>query len=207
MPVAMTYSSLLDDIESWCERHSADFVEKIPTFVMLAENRIASEADGLGYLQAINGVLNGPTLPKPERWRQTKSFSILVGGEMLFLQSRSYQYCRAFWPDSTVTGVPRYYADYTYEQFLIVGTPDENYEMELLYHERPEPLSEANETNWTTQYAPQLLLYASLLEAMPFLKNTGRVAEFQGLYDRALAALASEDAKRRAPDSAGLRNY
>jgi len=67
-----------------------------------------------------------------------------------------------------------------------------SYSFELQYYERPEPLSESNQTNWTTQYAPQLLLYGALMEAMPFLKTSERIAEFQALYDRALAAVTKE---------------
>ncbi len=40
---------------------------------------------------------------------------------------------------------------------------------------------------------PQLLLYATLLEATPFLKNDARIQTWQTLYDRALAAVSGED--------------
>jgi hypothetical protein len=95
-----------------------------------------------------------------------------------------------------MTGVPRYFADYDYEHFFIAPTPDIAYPFELSYYERPTPLSPSMQTNWTTQYAPQLLLYASLLEAMPFLKTGERMAEFQALYDRALQGVMKEDQER-----------
>ena len=47
--------------------------------------------------------------------------------------------------------------------------------------------------NWLTEYAPDVLLYASLLEALPFLKNDERVQMWQGMYDRAAQALNGED--------------
>jgi len=47
--------------------------------------------------------------------------------------------------------------------------------------------------NWLTEYAPDVLLYASLLEATPFLKNDERVQMWQGMYDRAAQALNGED--------------
>jgi hypothetical protein len=34
------------------------------------------------------------------------------------------------------------------------------------------------------------------MEAMPFLKTSERIPEFQGLYDRALQAITKEDASR-----------
>jgi hypothetical protein len=72
----------------------------------------------------------------------------------------------------------------------------------LTYYERPQPLDDTNQTNWTTRYAPQALLYASLLEAQPFLKQSERIAEFQGLYDRAVGILSSEDTRRQSDSSA-----
>jgi hypothetical protein len=77
------------------------------------------------------------------------------------------------------------------------------YDFELAYYERPEPLSDTNQTNWLTQYAPQLLLYGSLLEAQPFLKRPERVAEFQALYDRALQGVSQESSRRITADRAG----
>jgi hypothetical protein len=100
-----------------------------------------------------------------------------------------------------LTDEPEFYADVDYEHYLIVPTPDADYVGEILYYERPEPLSDTNQTNWITRYAPQLLLYATLLEAQPFLKNPERIAEFQGLYDRALQMVQTEDALRATDSS------
>lgn len=194
---AMTYDSLVNDIVTYCERDDTPFIAQVPRFISLAENRIALEDKPLGYLRVVTGTLNGSTMVKPTRWRKTRSFSITVNGtERQYLFLRSYEYCRNFWSDMNATSQPRYYADFDYEHFFIAPTPNTPYDFELAYYERPTPLSDVQQTNWTTQYAPQLLLYGALLEAMPFLKTSERVPEFQGLYDRALGALAKEDAER-----------
>lgn len=194
--MSMTYDSLVNDIQTYCERSDSPFLDQIPSFIDLAENRIAIEDKPLGFLRTVSGSLNGAVLNKPVRWRRTRSFSILSGSERKYLFLRSYEYCRTFWPDGSVTAEPKYYCDYDYEHFLIVGTPDQQYDFELQYYERPTPLSTTQQTSWTTQYAPQLLLYGALIEAMPFLKTSERIAEFQGLYDRALQALVKEDSQR-----------
>lgn len=193
---AMTYDSLVEDLQNYCERTDDPFVEQIPSFIMLAENRIAQEDKPLGYVRAVSVALNANTIVKPARWRKTRSFSYLLNNSRQYILLRSYEYCRSYAPDASVTGAPVYYADYDFEHFFIAPTPASSYTAELLYYERPEPLSGVNQTNWTTQYAPQILLYATLLEAMPFLKTSERIPEFQGLYDRALQALIKEDADR-----------
>lgn len=201
---AMTYDSLVQDIMNYCERSDQPFYDQIPRFILLAENRIASEDKPLGFVRTVTGTLNGAILKKPVRWRKTKNFSILNGSVRDYLYNRGYEYLRTFWPDNTKTGVPLYYADYDYEHFLIAATPDKQYPFEIQYYELPEPLSQINQTNWTTQYAPQLILYASLMEAMPFLKTSERIPEFQGLYDRALAAIIKEG-QNRSVDNAATR--
>lgn len=205
MAVAMTYQSLISDVQTYVERDDSPFIDQIPTFIMLAENRLASEVRGLGYLRVVTTNLNGPQLVKPVRWRETKSFSITVNSEIVYLQSRGYQYCRAFNSNGS-TGTPRYYSDEVYEYWFIAPNPSDAFPVEIQYHERPEPLSNEQSVSWTTQYAPQLLLYATLMEAQPFLKLPERIAEFQGLYDRALMGIAKEDEKRQRPDAAAVRS-
>ena len=204
MPESMTYDSLVQDVEDYAERHDSTFLNQIPRFIMMAENRIASECRGLGFVKFATGNLTqgDPKLAKPARWRETASLTITVSNQRVFLKERAYTYCRAYWPNEALTDVPVYYADYGYEHLLLAPTPNSAYALELSYHERPEPLSAANQVSWTTQYAPQLLLFGALLEAQPFLKRPERVAEFQTLFDRAKAAVEQESAFRMNGDQA-----
>jgi hypothetical protein len=207
MAESMTYNSLVADIENYSERSDQPFLSQIPRFIMLAENRIASEIHGLGYLRFVEDILatDNPVVPKPARWRETASLFIVTDQGAVFLKQRSYTYCKSYWPDKSINGVPAYYCDYDYEHFLITATPDRDYAFELAYHERPTPLDDTNQTSWTTRYAPQLLLYATLLEAQPFLKLPERVAEFQALFDRASAAVTAEAQRRLGGDQALMR--
>ena len=67
--------------------------------------------------------------------------------------------------------MPEFYADYDYRHWLFAATPDENYPVEIVYYELPPLLDDAQQQNWLTDYAPNALLYGTLLEATPFLKN------------------------------------
>ena len=205
MPAAMTYDSLVEDLKTYCERSDAPFTTQIPRFIMMAENRIASESKPLGFLRTVTGQLDNEVLVKPIRWRKTRSFSVLIGGVRSYLYEREYEYCRTLIPDSSVHGTPTVYADYDYEHFLIAPFPDAPYNFELQYYERPVPLDDKVQTNWTTQYAPQMLLYATLMEAMPWLKTSERVPEFQALYDRAMGMVTKED-NERITDAAATRS-
>lgn len=207
MSATMTYSQLIEDVKQYAERFDAPFITQIPRFIALAENRIAAEVRGLGYVRYASGSFNvaDAVIEKPSRWRETSSWFYIKNGNVVFLKQRGYSYVRSYWPDLSQTGDPEYYSDYDYEHLLVVPTPAEPLTFELAYFERPLPLSESNQTNWTTQYAPQLLLYASLLEAQPFLKRSDRIAEFQGLFDRAAAAVSNEAQRRLGGDQTLIR--
>ena len=195
-PAAMTYDSLANDIEEYAERHDEPFTSQIPRFIMLCENRIASEVRGLGLLQFVSGTLEGSVVKKPVRWRETAGIHVTISNKMQYLKKRGYAYCRKFAPDSSKTGEPRYYADYGYEHWLVVPTPAIAYETEIAYFERPTPLSPSNQTNWTTQNAPQLLLYGALLEAQPFLKRDERIQIFKDFFGQAKNAVTMESLRR-----------
>jgi hypothetical protein len=66
----------------------------------------------------------------------------------------------------------------------------------VLYYERVQPLDSTNQTNWFTIYAPQALLYGSLLQAMPFLKNDDRIPMWQAQYSAIMQTLKAEDVSR-----------
>lgn len=194
----MTYDSLVADISSYLERTDQATLEKIPTFIMLAEQVIAAEIKFLGNLTPMTSTLvaNQAVIDKPARWHKTVSMNVTVGGVRQPVFLRKYEYLREYWPDPTDTGAPKYYADYDYTHWLIAPTPDVAYNFEVLYYERIQPLDSSNQTNWFTIYAPQALLYGSLLQAMPFLKNDERIPMWQAQYDKIMQVLKAEDIQR-----------
>ena len=194
----MTYDSLVENIQSYLERTDTATLEKIPLFIMLAEQIIASQIKFLGNLTVNTSTMvpNVGILDKPARWHKTVSMNVTVAGERQPVLLRKYEYLREYWPDGTLTGVPAYYGDYDYTHWLVAPTPALAYSFEVLYYERIQPLDSSNQTNWFTTYAPQALLYGSLLQAMPFLKNDERMPMWQANYDQIMQTLKQEDVQR-----------
>jgi len=194
---AMTYDNLTSNVLQYLERKDASVVEQIPNFIMLAEFEIAEMMKSLGQQQVAESVMmaGNPVIPKPARWRKTTSFNITVNGKKQPIFLRKYEYLINYAPSSTSESTPLYYADYDYDNWLVAPTPDQNYAFEVLYYERIQPLSSENQTNWLTRNAPNAMLYGTLLQAMPFLKNDQRVI-FQQKYTEAITALTNEDKLR-----------
>lgn len=200
MPAAavMTYDSLTENIQSYLERTDTATLEKIPLFIMLAEQVIAAEIKFLGNLTVnVSTLTQGdPVVAKPARWHKTVSMNITANGVRQPVLLRRYEYLRNYWPDASLTEMPLFYCDYDYTHWLIAPTPDQAYTFEVLYYERAQPLSSSNQTNWFTEYAPQALLYGSLLQTAPFLKNDDRLAMWQLQYNQVMEILKAEDKLR-----------
>lgn len=194
----MTYSSLVENIQSYLNRTDDDTIDKIPLFIMLAEQIIASQIKFLGNLtvQTSTMTIGQPILDKPARWHKTVSFNVTVAGEKQPVLLRKYEYLREYTPNATTTGAPVYYGDYDYTHWLVAPSPADTYDFEVLYYERLQPLDSSNQTNWFTIYAPQALLYGSLLQAMPYVKNDERMPMWQQNYDLIIQTLKQEDVQR-----------
>jgi hypothetical protein len=204
MPTAMTFTSLQTDVRRYLERgyvEDTTVYEQLPSLINLAERAIATELKFQGFTNVVvTTLVQGTSVyDKPDRWRETISINYGVGEEnnsRTPVYPRSYEYARYYWPDSTTQAPPEFYADYDYAHWLIVPTPDANYPAEILYYQQPPLLDDTNQTNWLTDYAPNALLYRTLLEATPFLKNDERIPTWASMYGQQMQAINTQDLQK-----------
>ena len=224
MPVALTFTSLQTTMQAYLERGTGltdpTVFGQFPLLINNAERAIARRLKILGMNIPLVSTLTANTAvyTKPNGWRRTISMNYGVattpGGPQNSatpLFARQYEYCLGQWPDLTklansTPGTPvAYYADYDYAHWLIVPTPDINYPWQVLYYGLPQLLDSSNQTNFWTNYAPETLLYRTMLECAPFLKNDERVQMWTTLYEEAVTTLEKEDLMRSV-DRAAVRN-
>lgn len=208
MSTAMTYTSLFSDLQNYLERGTPNdslVFQQLPELINFGERRCARELKVLGFIVPAVFTLQAglAVYAKPDRWRQTVSMNVSASPVGTSVRQpifpRVYEYIRAYWPDDTQTlttvygvpGPPKFYADYNYQNWIMAPTPDAAYPAEVLYYEEPALLGPANQSNWLTQYAPRLLLYACMIETQLFIKKDSSAA--QALYDREAAVLNGED--------------
>ena len=192
----MTYDSLVSTIYEYLERNDQAVVNQVPVAISLCEFEIAQEIKTLGQLNVAQSTMvsGSPVIPKPARWRKTVSLKYIdASGAKQPIYSRKYEYLTSYWPNNTETSPPVYYADYDYEHWYIAPTPDQSYQFEVLFYERIQPLSSTNQTNWLTQNAPNAMLFGTLLQMTPFLKNDARIPTWQAMFDKSLSTLKTED--------------
>ena len=201
MPTVMTYDSLVTSLESYLNRQDATIIANIPTFIQFAQQRIPREMKILGFREEVTGLFSGTTqssgiMPKPSDWRKTIAFYVGTGPTNNIhtpVFERDYDYIRTIYPDPTVQGVPRFYGDADYNHWLVQPSPSSALPYKIPYYGTLTFLDETTQTNWLTINAPDLLLYACLLEATPFVKADERIPVWQGLYQSAKTALQAQE--------------
>ena len=156
MATTTTFSSLKEDVRRYLERGftlaSDEIVyEQLPRLINLAERRIARELKVEGLISVISSTMQAglAVYPKPDRWRTTVSFNFgtgTQGNEYNQLFARTYEYVRSYWPDRTQTGVPLFYAEYDYNNWIVAPTPDAAYPFEVLVYQLLPLLDDANQT-------------------------------------------------------------
>jgi hypothetical protein len=198
----MTYTSLIATVKAYLDRNDAQVIAQIPTFISLAHEKICRESKNIGFeVYVIGNLTSGVSvMPKPSRWRKSISFNCgdsvdnPINRTVLFL--RSYEFCRSYWPDDAKTEMPKFYSDYGYKHLLISPTPDKDYPFEYCYLEMPQPLSQGFQQNWLTEFAPDLLLYAVLVQTAPYLKDDQRLPMWEQQYEKSLMGLNGLDSSR-----------
>lgn len=204
MATAMTFNSLIGDLQRYLERGTVSdptVFNQLPKLINDAERAISVRLKILGFLNPVTSLLQpGASIyPKPDRWRETVSMYYGSGGSQLSrapIFPRGYDYCRSYWPDASQLGPPEFYADYDYNNWLVVPTPDQSYPWEILYYQLLPLLDSTNQTNWLSIHAPSALRYRTLIECMPFIKQDERTATWQPLYEEYMTLLNGEDLQK-----------
>lgn len=196
----MNYTTLIEQIKSYANRKDAAFNAQIPNFIEQGINRIYSEAKNIGFEIIINGDIpaNAASINKPANWRETISFRIYSEDQTFskFLFNRSYEFCKSYWPDQSITGEPQFYADYqAYEKVFISPSADKDYKYSMIYLSVP-LFNTENSENFLTRRYPRLLFYACLLEALSFLKDDERLQYIANEYQNSLDDINKDSTAR-----------
>jgi hypothetical protein len=189
-----TYDNLVQDVINYMERTDADFVAQIPSLIGLAEAAIAAELKSFLQLTVVETTLADAQtiLQKPARWRKTVSMK--VNGQPILIRSQDYV---AQYQAESDEGVPLYYSDYDYNNWLIAPVPDQSYPVEIIYYSLIQPLDSSNQQNLFTRECPQAMLFGTLLQAQGYLKALDKLPVWKQYYTESLEALKKEDNARR----------
>lgn len=185
-----TYSDLKTKVASYLAR--TDLTDQIPDFIRFAELRLRRELRIRQMLKSVTTTTTGgdSTVELPSDFLEARDFYVSTNPIQPLTYSSPAIFSRN--TKSTTSGKP---LDYTIlaAEFKLSPIPDTTYTLELLYFAAPTFLGDDNSSNVFMANAPDVLLYASLLEAEPYLMNDARIQVWGSLYDRGIATLSTSD--------------
>lgn len=137
----MNFTELSNAIQSYAESTEQLFVDNIPNFVQLAEERIYNAVQIPAIRKNVIGNFTSGDhyLALPSDYLASFSLAVIdADGNYEYLLDKDVNFIRQSYPNATTdTGVPRYYSQFQPYTYLIGPTPDDNYQTELHYYYYP----------------------------------------------------------------------
>ena len=192
--MSFTYSTLKTAIQDYLESTESSFVTNLPTFITTAEERIFKnvQLDDFRKNQVGNLTASGPYLTTPTDFLAPFSLAVVDSAKNYnYLLLKQVSFIRDYTPNVLTTGLPKYYAEFDDNTFIVAPTPALAYEVELHYYYRPASLTSTtgSETTWLSENAPNAILYGSLVEACTYLKNYEAIPVYESKFQEALLGI------------------
>ena len=137
----MNFTQLSEAIQAYAETTEQLFVDNIPNFVQLAEERIYNAVQIPAIRKNVIGNFTDGDhyLALPSDYLASFSLAVIDSlGNYTYLLDKDVNFIREVYPNATTDkGVPKYYAQFKPFTYLIGPTPDANYQTELHYYYYP----------------------------------------------------------------------
>ena len=226
--MAYTYATLTTTIRDYTEVDDSVFTQAvIDNFIMQAEHRINIDLpmDSDRFVQEGTLVVDDNTINSPAgalfiRGVEVFNSTADTTGTGTWLEKKDQTYLSEYTDRLTgsegdltsqdVTGFPKYYAmfggatgltDITSGGLYIAPTPDAAYLFRIYYNKQTTGLSATNTTTYVSNYFPQGLLYACLVEAFSYLKGPqDMLTLYENKYKQETQKFAAEQLGRRKRD-------
>ena len=207
--MAYTLANLRTDIRNYTEVDSTVLADSIlDTFIRNAENKIYREADNddnrfysTSNLTIGNRYVTIPANLRIIRYIQLANTNVSPTVQV-FLESKDPSYMAEFYDTpSTASGLPRYYANWDANYWVVAPTPDAAYEITMAYVKQPTSLVTDTGGTYLSDKYQDLLLYGCLVNAYAYLKGPADMLQYYTqAYQTALQSYAIEQQGRRRRD-------
>jgi len=188
-----TYAELQAAVADWLNRQ--DLTATIPNFISLAEAQLNRELRHRKMITRATLTVDAQYENQPADFLETVRFQLNTNPitplvyetpEQILEDSQAY----------VTSGQPMFFSTIG-TQFQFLPVPDASYSAELMYYAQIPSLSVSNTSNWLLTEAPDVYLYATLIQSAPYLKEDERIGTWAGIYQRLLADLKVSDERAR----------
>jgi len=212
----MTYTltNLRDNIRNYTEVSSNVLSDTVlDTIIINAENKIYREVDSDQdrHYATSNAIVGNRYVTIPEDLRFIRYVQLKdTAGNQYYLEQRDTSFMAEYYstPGTQAVDIPKYYANWDEEFWVLAPTPDKTYEITLAYNKQPDTLTDTTSTpapatagTYLSNNYQDLLLYACLVNTYAYLKGPQDMLQYyQGAYEKALYSYAIEQQGRRRRD-------
>ena len=212
----MTYTltNLRDNIRNYTEVSSNVLSDTVlDTIIVNAENKIYREVDSDQdrHYATSNAIVGNRYVTIPQDLRFIRYVQLKdTAGNQYYLEQRDTSFMAEYYstPGTQAVDIPKYYANWDEEFWVLAPTPDKTYEITLAYNKQPATLTATTSTpapatagTYLSNNYQDLLLYACLVNTYAYLKGPQDMLQYyQGAYEKALYSYAIEQQGRRRRD-------
>lgn len=176
----MNYTELTTNIEDVCENTFT--AAQLAMFAQQAEQKIYNVVQFPALRKNCVGTAttDNQYLSTPVGYLYTHSLAVISGTDYIYLLPKDANFIREAYPNPAASGVPKHYAQFDVDSWILGPTPDDNYEVEIHYGYYPESIVTAG-TTWLGENFDSALLNGALVEALRFMKGE---EDLVALYDK-----------------------
>lgn len=193
------YEALKAAVIRWAD--NADVTARVDDFLALCHTRLnrVLRLEEMTTLAYTTTVVSSPWVVKPDGYMGMRRIKI-NDGKTPALDHRTFAFIDGG-VDSDQQGRPRVYAVVA-DRIRLAPVPNAVFELEVAYYERVPTLSPSVTTNVFLTTVSDLLLYGTLIEAEPYLKDHEMWGIWKDMYQRGLADQNADTEAARFPDGA-----
>ena len=198
--MAITYSNFLTQVRNYTEVDNNVLTDSIlDQFIRNTELDIAGavDYDDLRKYSTSNVTTGNRYVVMPADLLILRSVQIINSDVRDFLEKRETSFISEYAPNDTVTGQPKYYANWDETNILLAPTPDSTYTIQINFIKDP-PHFDSSTNTFLSQHQEALLLYGVLKEAYSYLKGPDDLYKlYSDRYNQSIQAFALQQMGRR----------
>lgn len=195
--MSWTFTTLKSAIQDYAENTETSFVSNLTNIIVQAENRIVKAVELPNFRKNQTGTLTtgNSYLSAPADYLYPYSLAVIDGDSNYnYLINKDVNFIREAYPASATTGIPKHYAQFDDDFFIVGPTPSSGFTVEIHYFYIPESITASSDgTSWLGTNASEPLLYASLAEAYVYMKgDPDMLSAYENRFKEALGKLTLE---------------
>lgn len=179
MAAITSYATLTTEIGAWLHRGTSLDAE-IAGFIQLGEARVYRDLRVRQMEVSLSSAIASGVISVPTGYLEMK-YAYINGSPMRKLERKDAEWIYLNYPTRSSDGTPRFFAREA-ESFIFGPYPDSAYTVKGVYYKKLDALSDSNTTNWLVTDAPDLILFASLCEAAPWMHDDARIPLWEKKY-------------------------